>query len=246
MNEIQITQANRLKQLHGEIIGAVRMLLDKAIEAGSILHDVKAALPHGEFTVWVEVNAGFNIRTAQRYMKIHENREKLKNDSVSLLTDAHRMLRAPREEREIRINGLSFDEVLRIAEWDEKYKKIQKRIIELKSEWETIKESKSLATAAEFYHKACDLHSEAVSLTLDAEVNLGRVLNKLEKLFPTEKDAKKVLSLCELMDTYIKDGVTAADILQRGGKDYHVEFFEDYKAMGMSHKQVVEMLRLVQ
>lgn len=124
MNEIQATQADRLRQLHGEIIGAARMLLDKAIEAGKILRDVKAYLAHGEFTEWVETNAGFNIRTAQRYMKIYENREQLKNDSVSLLTDAHKMLTAPKEEREIRINGLPLDEVLRIAALDERQKKL--------------------------------------------------------------------------------------------------------------------------
>jgi len=72
--------------------------LSKAIEAGGILHEVKAALPHGEFTPWVEESAGFNIRTAQRYMKVYENRDQLKNDSVSLLTDAHRLLTTSKPE----------------------------------------------------------------------------------------------------------------------------------------------------
>jgi hypothetical protein len=99
MTEIQATQAERLKQLHVEIMGAARMVFDKAIEAGGILHEVKAALPHGDFTAWIETNTGFNIRTAQRYMKIHENRDQLKTDNVSLLTDAHKLLTAPKEER---------------------------------------------------------------------------------------------------------------------------------------------------
>ncbi len=96
----QATQAERLKQLHEEIMGAARMVLDKAIEAGGILHEVKAKLPHGDFSAWIETNTGFNIRTAQRYMKIHDNRDQLKNDSVSLLTDAHKLLTAPKEERQ--------------------------------------------------------------------------------------------------------------------------------------------------
>lgn len=85
------SHAHRLRELHSEILGACQTVLSKAIEAGGILHDVKAGLPHGEFTSWVERNAGFSVRTAQRYMKIHDNRDQI-NDSVSLLTDAHRLL----------------------------------------------------------------------------------------------------------------------------------------------------------
>ena len=92
MNEIAQTTVDRLRELHREIIGAVRMTLDKAIEAGGILQEVKAELSHGDFTQWVENNAGFDIRTAQRYMKAHRNREQLKNDSVSFLTEAYRRL----------------------------------------------------------------------------------------------------------------------------------------------------------
>jgi hypothetical protein len=109
MNEtfqIQKSRADRLRQLHSEILGACRTVLSKAIEAGGILYEVKASLPHGEFTSWVEGNAGFNIRTAQRYMKIHENRDQI-NDSVSLLTDAHRLLTTSKPEME----PLSADEI---------------------------------------------------------------------------------------------------------------------------------------
>lgn len=131
---LQKTQAERLRALHSEIIGSCRMILSKAIEAGEILNDVKASLPHGEFTSWVERNAGFNIRTAQRYMKIYGNREQI-NDSVSLLTDAHRLLTMSKVEalpqpvdKEVALNrleevielgikelgelGLKFDDIL--------------------------------------------------------------------------------------------------------------------------------------
>lgn len=246
MNEIQATQADRLRQLHGEIIGAARMLLDKAIEAGKILRDVKAYLAHGEFTTWVETNAGFNIRTAQRYMKIYENREQLKNDSVSLLTDAHKMLTAPKEEQKIRINGLPLDEVLRIAALDERQKKLNEKIIALQQEWDLLKDSNSISEVADFYYRAKDAHSEATAFTIDAEMNLGRVLNELKKLFPMKEDAKEVLSFCKLIDGCIEDGLTAEDIRQCGGEDYQVEFYEEYKAMGMSHKWAAETLSLVQ
>jgi hypothetical protein len=93
MNDLQTTYGVRLQQLHSEIVGAAIKAINKAIEAGGLLCEIKAGLPHGEFTAWVETNTGFSIRTAQRYMKIYENRDKItKNDSVSLLTDAHRFL----------------------------------------------------------------------------------------------------------------------------------------------------------
>ena len=201
MNEIQATQVDRLKQLHGEIIGAARMALDKAIEAGGILHEVKAAMPHGEFTAWVETNAGFSIRTAQRYMKIYESREEIKNDSVSLLTGAHKMLTSPKEVRlsnadndkwnrfegwvpETIPSGLSPDEALRMAEGDAKFAVLHKKIVTLKEEWGTLKNSDSLTAVADFYHRAKNARLEADSITIEAEINLGQVLNELERNHP--------------------------------------------------------------
>ena len=96
MNEIAQTKIDRLRELHGEIIGAVRMTLDKAIEAGGTLLAVKAELPFGSFTSWVKENVGFDIRTAQRYMRAYRNRDRLRSDSVSFLTEAYTALQAPK------------------------------------------------------------------------------------------------------------------------------------------------------
>ena len=96
MNEIAQTKIDRLRELHGEIIGAVRMTLDKAIEAGGTLLAVKAELPFGSFTSWVKENVGFDIRTAQRYMRAYRNRDRLRSDSVSFLTEAYTALKAPK------------------------------------------------------------------------------------------------------------------------------------------------------
>jgi len=94
MNELQATQIDRLNELHGEIHRDAQSLLEKVIEAGQILTEVKGSLPHGDFTQWVNDKVVFSMRTAQRYMKIYSHREELKNDSVSLLNDAHKMLTA--------------------------------------------------------------------------------------------------------------------------------------------------------
>ena len=54
------------------------------------------------------------------------------------------------------------------------------------------------------------------------------------------------MNVCKAMDKCIEDGLTARDILQAGGEDYHVEFFEEYKSSGMSCKMAADTLRLVQ
>lgn len=92
MNEIQKEKAVRLRELHGEIVMLVCATLEKAIEAGEILTEVKESLPHGEFTAWVKKEMSFTIRTAQNYMKVYVNRERLKSESVSFLGNAYKLL----------------------------------------------------------------------------------------------------------------------------------------------------------
>ena len=97
LNEIETSNIDRITQLHEEIVGAVRMTLNKAIEIGDLLETEKAKASHGEWSKWVEENLPFDIRTAQRYMKAYANRDQIaKNDSVSLLTDAYRLLEEPK------------------------------------------------------------------------------------------------------------------------------------------------------
>jgi hypothetical protein len=173
-------------------------------------------------------------------MKIHENREELKNDSVSLLTDAHKMLAAPKGE--IRINGLSLDDLVWAADFDE----MRKRVAALGAEWETLKDSQDVKAVADFCRRAHAATVEATRFTFEAKRNLGRVLNELKEHFPTKQDAEGALNLCRAMDDCIKDGLTSQDIIQAGGEDYHVEFFEEYKSSGMSCKMAADTLRLVQ
>jgi len=89
----------RLQELHGLVVSSAVKTFEAAIEAGKILTEIKQDLPHGSFTSWCEENLPFNIRTAQRYMRCYASRDKLlKNDSVSLLSGAYRMLEKPKEK----------------------------------------------------------------------------------------------------------------------------------------------------
>lgn len=104
--EIEQSKLNRLRALHAEIIGGMRKTIAQAIEAGGILSEVKAALPHGAFTKWVEENTGFDIRTAQNYMRTHANRERIESENVSRLTEAYRLLEDRRAEVENTLSTL--------------------------------------------------------------------------------------------------------------------------------------------
>ena len=89
MNEIERSRVARIDALHGEILGAVRMTIDKVIEVGGLLAEQKADLRHGEWLLWAEKHLPFDVRTAQNYMKAHRRRDELKNESVSHLTEAY-------------------------------------------------------------------------------------------------------------------------------------------------------------
>jgi hypothetical protein len=85
--------ADRINELHGQIIGAVRLSLTAGIEIGGILHETKGSLPHGRWGAWLSSSVSFTDRTARRYMALHDKRDKLLNsDSVSDLSSAYQLL----------------------------------------------------------------------------------------------------------------------------------------------------------
>ena len=101
LNEIEPSKIDRIMQLHAEIVGAVRMSIGKAIEIGELLETEKAKISHGEWSKWVGGNLPFDIRTAQRYMKANANRDRIKYDSVSLLTEAYEAIEKPKTRNRV-------------------------------------------------------------------------------------------------------------------------------------------------
>ena len=86
MTEITESRITEINKLHNEITAGIKTAVYKAVEMGGLLKEVKESLPHGNFSHWIELNISFDIRTAQRYMKAHNNRDRLKNDNVTYLT----------------------------------------------------------------------------------------------------------------------------------------------------------------
>lgn len=78
-------------RLHGEIVDSLRLSLDKAIRIGELLTEQKERLGHGRFGAWC-AKLPFGQRTAQNYMRLFDQRDRLKSETVSHLTRAYRLL----------------------------------------------------------------------------------------------------------------------------------------------------------
>lgn len=96
MLDIGKTRIDEIKTLHLEIMGHLKMSLEKAIKIGQLLTEQKTELKHGEFTPWMKDNLPFTERTARNYMKLFQEKHRLKTETVSDLTSAYRLLSEPK------------------------------------------------------------------------------------------------------------------------------------------------------
>jgi hypothetical protein len=95
------TVAQEIVALHNDIIGAIRTTMPKAIRIGELLTQEKQRLGHGEWLPWITANLPFTDRTARNYIRLYENKDRLKLENVSDLSAAYRMLSAPKDEIEL-------------------------------------------------------------------------------------------------------------------------------------------------
>ncbi len=86
--------AQTINDLHATIEGQLKTSLQLAIELGGHLAEAKNSLKHGELSKWIEDNLTFKVRTAQRYMRLFENKEKF--NEINGITEAYKVLNASR------------------------------------------------------------------------------------------------------------------------------------------------------
>lgn len=85
--ELLLDHARRINEAHHTGDKAARTALDHYHQAGILLAEVKAKLPHGAWLPWLEANFDGTPRTAQRYVKLADNWEAIANATdVSYLT----------------------------------------------------------------------------------------------------------------------------------------------------------------
>jgi hypothetical protein len=83
--------------LHNEVRAHAETMIQKAIRIGELLVEQKQKMQHGRFTQWVTENLPFSIRSAQNYMRVFINKDKIENENISLLSDAYNILKLPRD-----------------------------------------------------------------------------------------------------------------------------------------------------
>ncbi len=75
----------KMIESHTQAIKArLRRTTQDIIEIGEMLADVKEYLLHGQFTLWLQIKFGWDVRSAQRFMSVAKL---FKNDKLSFLAE---------------------------------------------------------------------------------------------------------------------------------------------------------------
>jgi hypothetical protein len=101
-NDVTTGLASKINEAHAEAVQAAQSALLHAREAGRLLIEAKAALPHGAWAEWLRENVSFSHRTANAYMRVADRWEEIQANSQSSanlsIDGALKLLAAPREE----------------------------------------------------------------------------------------------------------------------------------------------------
>ena len=170
MNTRSLTHnpVGEINQLHAEICDAASTIIEKAIRIGQLLTEQKTSLKHGEWLPWLSGNVQFNERTAQRYMRVFSNRDQLKSDTVSYLTDIYKLLEAPKKK-----------------DPDKQLEDLQYRIWKLECAWRAIEAIRTEDFTERDMHRLVaiirdgnELVGHAREYTIQAERELGQLLTE--------------------------------------------------------------------
>jgi len=72
---VVLSRADEITLLHGEIEGALRLSVEKAIRVGELLTEQKAELEHGQWLPWLEAEFPFSQHRAQQYMRVARHQQ---------------------------------------------------------------------------------------------------------------------------------------------------------------------------
>ena len=92
MKQLHTAAAEEINSLHAELNRFAVAAIDRAVRIGELLCREKEKTPHGEWLPWLKANISFSERTANNYMTVFRNRERLKSANVADLAEAYRML----------------------------------------------------------------------------------------------------------------------------------------------------------
>ncbi len=93
MGDLSVRKIEEIRNLYNETKAQVARSIETVIKIGELLTDAKSSLDHGEFKGWVEENFEFSFASANKWMKVYDNKKQvlkeLKNSKSLLLSDAY-------------------------------------------------------------------------------------------------------------------------------------------------------------
>ena len=136
--ELLSNLAARIKAAHEALTG--KNVVPRAVQAGEWLKEAKAKLDHGQWQDWLEKNCDLKERTAQRYMKLADNKEKL----------MEKVRTATRGSKSVTMSDLSISDALKLVNGQslkergcgggnpsDKYDKIEEKLIDKLNKMQT-------------------------------------------------------------------------------------------------------------
>lgn len=132
MNEVEKARIGEIVRLHNGILNSLKRTLNDAIKIGELLTEQKDLLKHGDFTAWVINSLPFTDRTARNYMRVFQERDRIKSETVSDLTTAYQSL----IEHKSKTESISEIKVLDFAGRERDYsEQVRRSIFDADVEW---------------------------------------------------------------------------------------------------------------
>lgn len=117
---VDLDVAAEIRLEHERAQSAFRSALEHALRCGELLARVKAQLPHGQWSTWLDQNFPASARTASGYMRLHANRQRVADsDSVR---EALALLAAPTP-------AVLDDAALRRAQWEDTERDLRHMVV---------------------------------------------------------------------------------------------------------------------
>lgn len=183
MNQLALAPVQEITSLHHEIVAAAVSSLEKATRIGELLTQERVRLEHGQWLPWIKKNLPFTDRTARNYLRVYNNRDKIKTETVSDLTGAYRLL-SERDRPDDLINNLPDAKLLAediTPEGQKRHDAVHEALrVYINEQMERLEGSSSLVEVAEIHNEATRLLNYCVAVKLYAERALGFFLNELE------------------------------------------------------------------
>ena len=80
-------------ELHCEIQRHEKIGLEKAIQIGELLYEIKKRIQYKKFGRWGAEHLPFTVRTGQNYMKLYYHKDELASKNITALSEAYAALR---------------------------------------------------------------------------------------------------------------------------------------------------------